>query len=144
MLFAAGYCLLVSPPQYKDSVCSPDMGCIHHARTLSLGRLRRSWWKRRHKKLLPSTTGLGCELFSRSDGLKRVRSLKLQLFWTLVGLPSVAMSALGDRRSPTDDCLFFMLWPRGLAIRTRSLKLNFWLWRREMGFTLSSTVLFLS
>lgn len=68
-------------------------------------------------------------LLRRSEGLKRVRSLKLQLFWTLAGLvPSVPASATGDRRSLTDDvCLFLMLWPRGLANLTRSLKLNFWL-----------------
>ena len=69
-------------------------------------------------------------LLRRSEGLKRVRSLKLQLFCTLAGLvPSVPASATGDRRSFTEDvCLFLMLWPRGLAILTRSLKLNFWLW----------------
>lgn len=68
-------------------------------------------------------------LLRRSEGLKRVRSLKLQLFCTLAGLvPSVPGSATGDRRSFTDDaCLFLMLWPRGLANLTRSLKLNFWL-----------------
>lgn len=73
-------------------------------------------------------------LLSRSEGLKRVRSLKLQLFCTLVGLVlSVPVSATGDRRSFTEVvCLFLMLWPRGLAILTRSLKLNFWLWS-EMG-----------
>lgn len=68
-------------------------------------------------------------LLRRSEGLKRVRSLKLQLFCTLAGLvPSVPGSATGDRRSFTDEaCLFLMLWPRGLANLTRSLKLNFWL-----------------
>lgn len=68
-------------------------------------------------------------LLRRSDGLKRVRSLKLQLFCTLAGLvPSVLMSVTGDRRSFTDTvCLFFKVWPRGLANLTRSLKLNFWL-----------------
>lgn len=48
-------------------------------------------------------------LLRRRDGLKRVRSLKLQLFCTLAGLvPSVLMSVTGERRSFTDDaCLFF-------------------------------------
>lgn len=68
-------------------------------------------------------------LLRRREGLKRVRSLKLQLFCTFAGLvPSVPASATGERRSFTDDvCLFLMLWPRGLASLTRSLKLNFWL-----------------
>ena len=80
---------------------------------------------------LPSITGFGWELLRRSEGLKRVRSLKLQLFWTLVGLPSAVMSVLGDLLSPTDACLLLMLWPLGLAMRTRSLKLSFWLWKTE-------------
>lgn len=126
MLFEAGYSFLVSLPQYNDSFCFPKPGHIHSAGVRECEQAGSSTqWPTRHEKLLPSTTGLGCELFSRSEGLKRVRSLKLQLFWTLVGLPSVAMSALGDRRSPTEDCLFFILCPRGLAIRTRSLKLSF-------------------
>ena len=68
-------------------------------------------------------------LLRRREGLKRVRSLKLQLFCTLAGLvPSAPHSVTGDLRSFTDDvCLFLMLWPRGLASLTRSLKLNFWL-----------------
>lgn len=67
-------------------------------------------------------------LLRRSEGLKRVRSLKLQLFCTLTGLePSALISAPGERRSVTDVCLLLMLWPRGLAILTRSLKLSFWL-----------------
>ena len=71
-------------------------------------------------------------LLRRSEGRKRVRSLKLQLFCTLAGLPPSAaaagggVSATGERRSLT-DCRLLMLWPRGLAIRTRSLKLSFWL-----------------
>lgn len=80
---------------------------------------------------LPSITGFGCELLRRSEGRKRVRSLKLQLFCTLVGLPSAVMSVLGDLLSPTEACLLLMLWPLGLAMRTRSLKLSFWLWRTE-------------
>ena len=51
-------------------------------------------------------------LLRRSEGLKRVRSLKLQLFWTLAGLePSVAPpSATGERRSFMEDvCRFLML-----------------------------------
>lgn len=73
-------------------------------------------------------------LLRRSDGLKRVRSLKLQLFWTLVGLvPSVPPSATGERRSFMDAEVwrFLMLWPRGLASLTRSLKLSFWLEERN-------------
>ncbi len=71
-------------------------------------------------------------LLSLSDGRKRVRSLKLQLFWTLAGLlPSTPTSVAGERRSFTDICLLFMLWPRGLAMRTRSRKLNFWLQERK-------------
>lgn len=67
-------------------------------------------------------------LLSLSDGRKRVRSLKLQLFCTLAGLlPSVATSVTGERLSFSDVCLLLMLWPRGLAMRTRSLKLSFWL-----------------
>lgn len=65
-------------------------------------------------------------LLRRREGLNRVRSLKLQLFWTLVGLdPSVLISAPGERLSITDVCLLLMLCPRGLAILTRSLKLSF-------------------
>lgn len=65
-------------------------------------------------------------LFRRREGLNRVRSLKLQLFWTLAGLdPSVLISAPGERLSVTDVCLLLMLCPRGLAILTRSLKLSF-------------------
>lgn len=86
----------------------------------------------------PSGTALRVWLFSLSDGLKRVRSLKLQLFCTLAGLPPISSppptaSLPGEQRwrSLMDICRLFMLWPRGLAIRTRSLKLNFWLqiWR---------------
>lgn len=67
-------------------------------------------------------------LLRRRDGLKRVRSLKLQLFCTLTGLePSALISEPGERRSVMDVCLLLMLWPRGLAILTRSLKLSFWL-----------------
>jgi len=71
-------------------------------------------------------------LLSLSDGRKRVRSLKLQLFWTFAGLlPSTPTSVPGERLSFTDICLLFTLWPRGLAIRTRSRKLNFWLQERK-------------
>lgn len=83
------------------------------------------------KQGLPSTTGFGWELLRRREGRKRVRSLKLQLFCTLVGLPSAVMSVLGDLLSPTEACLLLMLWPLGLAMRTRSLKLSFWLWTTE-------------
>lgn len=86
----------------------------------------------------PSGTAVRVWLFSLSDGLKRVLSLKLQLFCTLAGLPPISSpppttSLPGEQRwrSFIDICRLFMLWPRGLAIRTRSLKLNFWLqvWR---------------
>lgn len=107
MLFEEGY---VSLTPDRNSFCFKEMCHVHRAGVLECQQAGSSaQWQMGHEKLLPSTTGLGCELFSRSEGLKRVRSLKLQLFWTLVGLPSVAMSALGDRRSPTEDCLFFIL-----------------------------------
>lgn len=98
----------------------------------------------------PSETTVRFWLFSLSEGLKRVRSLKLQLFWTLAGLPPISSppptaSFPGEHRwrSLMEVCRLFMLWPRGLAIRTRSLKLNFWLggweddeeemwWRKEI------------
>lgn len=82
----------------------------------------------------PSGAAVRVWLFSLSEGLKRVRSLKLQLFCTLAGLPPIssappATSLPGEQRwrSLIDICRLFMLWPRGLAIRTRSLKLSFWL-----------------
>jgi len=110
MLFEAGYSFLVSLHPDNISFCLPKMSWVHSAGVQEHEQAESSMqWQTKHEKLLPSTTGLGCELFSRSEGLKRVRSLKLQLFWTLVGLPSVAMSALGDRRSPTEDCRFFIL-----------------------------------
>lgn len=86
------------------------------------------------KYSLPSGTAVRVWLFSLSDGLNLVRSLKLQLFCTLAGLPLISSdppttSLPGEQRwrSLMDVCRLFMLWPRGLAIRTRSLKLNFWL-----------------
>lgn len=82
----------------------------------------------------PSGAAVRDWLFSLSEGLKRVRSLKLQLFCTLAGLPPISSappttSLPGEQRwrSLIDICRLFMLWPRGLAIRTRSLKLSFWL-----------------
>lgn len=89
----------------------------------------------------PSGAAARVWLFSLSEGLKRVRSLKLQLFCTFAGLPPIssappATSLPGEQRwrSLIDICRLFMLWPRGLAIRTRSLKLSFWLqaWWGEM------------
>lgn len=83
------------------------------------------------KQGLPSIIGFGWELLRRREGRKRVLSLKLQLFCTLVGLPSAVMSVLGDLLSPIEACLLLILWPLGLAMRTRSLKLSFWLWTTE-------------
>lgn len=81
-----------------------------------------------HSEVSPSVVVERDWLLRRREGLKRVRSLKLQLFCTLTGLePSALISAPGERRSVTDVCLLLTLWPRGLAILTRSLKLSFWL-----------------
>ncbi len=81
--------------------------------------------QRPNKKSCSPSAAVRDWLLSLSDGRKRVRSLKLQLFWTLAGLlPSTPTSVAGERRSFTDICLLFMLWPRGLAMRTRSRKLK--------------------
>ena len=111
----------------SPGVASCPLSKWHQAESATWSLRSRSTWLWRDRGNSPSTTGLGCELFRRREGRKRVRSLKLQLFCTLVGLPSAVMSVLGDRLSPSDACLLLTLWPRGLAMRTRSLKLSFWL-----------------
>lgn len=65
----------------------------------------------------PSVAGLG---LSRREVRKRVRSLKLQLFWTLVS-PG-AFSVLGESRTPGTACggLLRNPWLRELFIRIRS------------------------
>ncbi|TNN22476.1 hypothetical protein EYF80_067409 [Liparis tanakae] len=69
----------------------------------------------------PSGTAVRVWLLSLSDGRNRVRSLKLQLFWTLAGLPPIsspppppppaATSVPGEERwrSLTDVWRLFML-----------------------------------
>lgn len=94
----------------------------------------------RARCVLPSGTVVRVWLFNLREGLNLVRSLKLQLFCTLAGLPLISSappttSLPGEQRwrSLMDACRLFMLCPRGLAIRTRSLKLSFWLQRWKMG-----------
>lgn len=122
------YHIVVTFYRMYDWFNDTDYVCVF---VCTVGVIRHCGW---YTYSSPSGAALRVWLFSLSEGLKRVRSLKLQLFCTLAGLPPISSappttSLPGEQRwrSLIDICRLFMLWPRGLAILTRSLKLSFWL-----------------
>lgn len=88
------------------------------------------WGPTWHPKPSPSEFCRDAAPLMRKACRARLRSPKLQLLGTLLGLSSMLWSALGDLRMPWACGEPFPLVPapRGLE-KTRSFKLTFWLFR---------------
>lgn len=86
------------------------------------------WWRREAGPDLPSEFCRDAAPLMRKAWRARLRSPKLQLLGTLLGLSSRLWSALGERRTlwACGDPFPLAATPRGLE-KTRSFKLTFWL-----------------